>query len=119
MLQFYKYVFYKLYSFFERLKSRNPYNTASGLLTIPVGILIFKIHRLILRYAYNTTIQFENIVIEYLVIFFMLYVINYFVLIHNMKYLLIEDYFKQKEYPKHYDKLIILLLVLFVISMIL
>lgn len=82
-------------------------------MTIPAGILIFKIHFMIMKYLYNEPLRFADIALEYVVLFLMLSLINHFLLLHNLKFYLIEDFFKKKEYPKYYDILIIGLVVLF------
>lgn len=109
MLLFYRYVFYRIYSFFEKMKSTNPYNSASGIMVVCIGVTIFKLHLTILKFFFDQKLEYSDVVIPYLLLSILVYVINHILLVGNLKYLKIEDFFIQKKHPKYFDRLLILL----------
>lgn len=107
MLLFYRYVFYRIYSFFERVKSTNAYNTASLIMILFIGITTIKLHLTISKFFFGRKLEYSDMVTPYLLLSLVLYAINYILLIRNLKYLKIEDVFIQKQYPKYFDRLFI------------
>lgn len=118
-MTFYRYIFFKVYRFFERLKSRNAHNSALGVISVPILLLVYKIHSLISEYVFNERLNFDAIVIPYLIIFFAIYAANYFLLQSGSKYFKTEDFFERGAQPKSYDFLLIgliaFMIVIFVI----
>jgi hypothetical protein len=118
MLFFYRYVFYKIYSFFERLRSTNAYNTASMIMVVLVGVVILKLHLSISNLIFDRGLDSYNLFIPYSLLSILLYLINYFLLIRNLRYLKIEDLFIQKKYPIYFDRLFIALCIIIPILLI-
>lgn len=118
-MTFYRYIFFKIYRFFERSKSRNVHNLALGIISVTIMLLVYKIHALLSEYFIRKELSFDKIAIPYLIIFFLIYAVNYFLLQKDSKYLEIHDFFEKKGQPKYYDFLLIglvaLTIVIFVI----
>jgi len=106
-MTFYRYIFFRIYRLFENLKSTNAHNIASGLLTIPLGLLVYKIHFLFSKFLLDQSLNFDEIVIPYLIVFLVIYSINYFLLQRGSKYLETEDFFRYKKQPKFYDFILV------------
>jgi hypothetical protein len=64
-MTFYRYLYFRIYKFFENLKSRNAHNMALGILTLPVGLLIYKCHLLLNRYIHGKELNYEEIAVPY------------------------------------------------------
>lgn len=89
------------------MKSTNAPNLASGLLVLLIGLLIFNIHLLIAKLLVGQDLKFSDVVIPCFILFASLYVINDLLLVSNLKYLKIEDFFIQKKHPKYFEKLFV------------
>jgi hypothetical protein len=109
MLLFYKYLFYRIYSFFEKVKSSNAYNVASLVLMVYVLLIIGKLHFIILKFIFHRNLEYQDLAIPYALLSVFIYVVNYMLLIRGLKYLKIEDVFIQRQYPKYFDRLFLIL----------
>jgi hypothetical protein len=118
-MKFYRYIFFKVYSLFEKLNARNAHNSAIGIVSLPIMLIVYRIHSLISERFLNQKLDYDKIAIPYLIAFFAIYAANYFLLQWDSKYLETEDFFKKKEQPKSYDFLLIglvaFMIVIFVI----
>jgi hypothetical protein len=114
-MMFYRYIYFRVYGFFENLNSPNAHSMALGIMTLPIGLLIYKSHLLISKYVLKKTLAYDEIAIPYLIIFLAVYGINYFLLQKDSKYLETEESFKRKEQPKSFDFLFLIVLILVVI----
>jgi hypothetical protein len=106
-MTFYRYIYFRIYRFFENLNSRNAHNMALGILTLPIGLVIYKCHLLLMRYMQGKELVYDEIAIPYLVIFLAIYAANNFLLQRDSKYDETEGFFERKEQPKSYDFLLI------------
>ena len=96
---FYKYIYYRIYSFFESLKSTNPYYSATGIISLLPGILVLKIVSFAMKKIYHLKMTYEEIAIPCLLVFFAVFAVNYFLLQHDLKYIETEKIFKSKQQP--------------------
>jgi hypothetical protein len=108
---FYRYIFFKVYSFFEKLKSKNVYNVAIGILSVSSGHLIYKVHSFVSKQFYHHSLKYDEIAIPYIVVCIIIIAINYFLLRRNPKYYEAENIFKRKDQPKSYGLLLIMVVI--------
>jgi len=116
-MRFYRWIFFKLYEFFQKLNSSNSYNSALGVLSGLLMLLVFRFHLLVNKYFIGKQLDYNEIAIPYLMVFVVILAINYFLLAKDSQYLTAEDFFKKEDQTK-YNRLLIGVLVLMVVILI-
>jgi cobalamin synthase len=106
-MKFYRYAFFRIYSFFERINSSNSHNAALGILSISLVLLLYKVHFLLTKYLLDRKLYYDEIAILYLFVFVIVYTVNYFILMRQHRYIETENFFKEKQNTKAYDMLLL------------
>lgn len=118
-MTFYRYIYFSIYRFFENLKATNAHNSALGILSVPLMLTVYKVHSLVSKHLLDQRLDFNKIAIPYLIVFFVIYAANYFLLERNSTYLKTEDFFKRKGQPEYYNPLMIGMVVIMAVIFIL
>jgi len=110
LVNFYKFIFFKIFKGFENIRFTNVSNSTLGMLSALVTIWLFAVYTLFNEYALDRTITYKDLAIKFLITYFFVAVANYFVFIFGSKYSLIVASFEKKEHPKSFDLMFAILI---------
>jgi hypothetical protein len=112
-MNIYHYLFYGIYSIWKKMPGKD--HAFLSMLVLTTLWFLNAVNGIVI-YERLTGKKFENTIVLILSIFFLFFSINYYLFVHNKKYIKIEENIKQKPLVfKIITYIILLLLVLFTI----
>jgi uncharacterized membrane protein len=107
----YRYLYFRIYTLFEKLKSSNAHNLSLGMMSVLIVLLIYKGHAFFIKFRTGRELSYEEVERPYIGLLFIIYALNYLILEHNSKYLATEARFQEDKRSKIYNFILVGLIV--------